>query len=199
MTLPKVTKTHRWDRKLISRVEALAQRTGRPVQHVLDDAVAIGLQQIEDQIDARMRAMTPAEAWEGFVGSQTPQEFWELSHEQGARTYYEAAAKYVRDLPNLFREEWATWGPGDFPDLDKLAFLLADYMEEQGAGIYQAWLGDMLLGEGATREEAIEAAVREYEEQGGYTDDPEREPHLFRSRDELVAKLDVSLAARDEE
>jgi len=179
-------------------VEDLARRTGRPVQHILDDAVTIGLEQIEEEIDAWMRTMTPAEAWEGFVGSQTPEEFWRISHEQGARTYYEAAERYARDLPNIV-DDWLGREPGDYPDLDKLASLLADYMEEQEAGVYQAWLGDMLLGEGATREEAIEAAVREYEEQGGYTDDPEREPHLFRSRDELVAKLDVSLAVRDEE
>lgn len=194
MTLPKVTKTHRWDRKLISRVEALAQRTGRPVQHVLDDAVAIGLQQIEDQIDARMRAMTPAEAWEGFVGSQTPQEFWELSHEQGATTYYEAATRYARDLPNIFREEWAEMEAGDYPDLNRVASLLADYMEEQEAGIYQAWLGDMLMGEGRTREEAIEAAVREYEAQGGYGEYP-----LLPSKEELLRRLDVAVTARDDQ
>lgn len=190
--LPRIMRTHRWDRELFARVEALAQRTGRPVQHVLDDAVALGLQQIEEQIDARMRAMTPAEAWEGFVGSQTPQEFWRLSYEQGARTYYEAAEKYVRDLPNTCREEWATWGPGDFPDLDKLASLLADYMEEQEAGIYQAWLGDMLMGEGGTREAAIEAAIQQYEAVDDYGEYP-RIP----SREELRRRLDVSLTVRE--
>lgn len=52
--------------------------------------------------------------------------------------------------------------------------------------VYQAWLGDMLLGEGATREEAIEAAVREYESQGGYGEYP-----LLPSREELLRRLDV--------
>lgn len=128
--LPRIMKTHRWDRNLFSRVEDLARRTGRPVQHVLDDAIEIGLKQIEEQIDARMRDLTPAEAWEGFVGSQTPQEFWELSHEQGARTYYEAAERYARDLPAIFREEWAEMEAGDYPDLDRVADLLARYLEQ---------------------------------------------------------------------
>lgn len=128
--LPRITKTHRWDRTLFARVEALAQRTGRPVQHVLDDAVALGLEQIEDQIDARMRDMTPAEAWEGFVGNQSPDEFWQISQEQGAQTYDEAAERYVRELPHMFRDEWATWQAGEFPDLSRLARLLARYLEE---------------------------------------------------------------------
>lgn len=128
--LPRITKTHRWDRTLFAWVEALAERTGRPVQHVLDDALTVGLEQIEAQIEARMRAMTPAEAWEGFVGNQTPEEFWRLSYEQGARTYHEAAERYVRELPQMCREEWATWGPDEFPDLDRLAELLAQYLKD---------------------------------------------------------------------
>lgn len=191
--LPKITKTHRWDRELIAKVESLAERTGRPVQHVLEDAVAIGLEEIEEQIASWMRDLTPAEAWEGFVGNQTPAECWQVSYEQGARTYYEAAERYVRDLPNIV-DDWLGREPGDYPDLDKLAFLLADYMEEQGAGIYQAWLGDMLMGEGRTREEAIEAAVREYEAVDEYGEYP-RIP----SREELISRLDVSLTVREDE
>lgn len=128
--MPKLTKTHRWPPELYARAADLARRTGRPVQHVLDDAVAIGLEQIEEEIDARMRAMSPAEAWEGFVGSQTPQEFWELSHEQGAATYAEAAQKYARDLPRLFRDWTDREAAGDYPDLDRLADLLARYLQD---------------------------------------------------------------------
>jgi len=57
------------------------------------------------------------------------------------------------------------------------------------AKFWQAWLSDMLMGEGATREEAIEGAVAEYERSIGYGD----EPHLFGSRDALVAALDVAV------
>jgi phosphomannomutase len=55
--------------------------------------------------------------------------------------------------------------------------------------IWQAWLSDMLMGEGATREEAIEEAVAEYEKSIGYGD----EPHVFGSRDALVAALAVAV------
>jgi hypothetical protein len=202
MTLPKITKTHRWDRKLIARVEDLAQRTGRPVQHILDDAITIGLAQIEERMGERMRTMTPAEAWEAYVGSQTPAEFWRISQEQGATTYYEAAERYARDLPQIFREDWAEMEPGDHPDLDRIAFLLAEYLEEHAPGVYQAWLGAMLMGEGPTEEAAIEAAVRLYEEtsgtESGYAES-EADVHLFKSREELVAKLDVSLTVREDE
>lgn len=54
--------------------------------------------------------------------------------------------------------------------------------------IWQVYLGDMLLGEGATKEEAVEVAVREYETQGGYGEYP-----LLESREELLRRLDVSL------
>ena len=55
--------------------------------------------------------------------------------------------------------------------------------------VWQAWLNDLLMGEGATREEAIHTAVAEYERSIGYGD----EPHLFADRDALVAALDVAV------
>lgn len=54
--------------------------------------------------------------------------------------------------------------------------------------IYEAWLGDALMGEGQTEQEAIDAAVAEYERSIGYGD----EPHLYADRAALVAALDVS-------
>ena len=53
--------------------------------------------------------------------------------------------------------------------------------------IWQAWLHDILLGEGATAEEAIEAAVAEYERAIGYGEDP----HLYANKEALVEDLDV--------
>lgn len=130
MALPKKTKTHRWDRQLIAQVEDLARRTGRPVQHVLDDAVTIGLEQIEDEIDNEMRELTAWEAWEGYIGSQSAEEFWQISQEQGTTTYAEAAEKYARDLPNMFRSEWIEMKAGKYPDLDRLAALFEECLEE---------------------------------------------------------------------
>src|SRR5690606_19693861 len=60
---------------------------------------------------------------------------------------------------------------------------------------WQAWIGGDLMGEGGTEEEAIEAAVREYEDAIGYGD----EPHLFANRDELEAALDVGIKDDEEE
>ncbi len=69
--------------------------------------------------------MTPGEAWEGFVGSQSTADFWAISMEQGARSYMEAATNYVNDIrtrwdPGVSEETWA-----DLPDL------LAAYLERQ--------------------------------------------------------------------
>lgn len=55
--------------------------------------------------------------------------------------------------------------------------------------MYRAWLGDMLLGEGNTREEAIEAAIQEYEQQAG--EPPYGDYPRFPSRDALIAALSV--------
>lgn len=82
-------------------------------------------------------------------------------------------------------------GQGAMSAVAEEIFRKALGVEEEDEGmkgmVYQAWLGDMLLGEGATREQAIEAAVREYEAQGGYGEYP-----LLRSREELISRLDVS-------
>lgn len=46
MTQAKVTMTHRWDPDQFAQVKELAGNTARPVQHVLDAAVAIGLRRL---------------------------------------------------------------------------------------------------------------------------------------------------------
>lgn len=56
---------------------------------------------------------------------------------------------------------------------------------------YQAWLGEMLMGEGATKEEAIEEAVREYEGQFAAGEAYNGYPG-FDSKEDFVAALDVS-------
>lgn len=61
--------------------------------------------------------------------------------------------------------------------------------------MYRAWLGDVFLALAATREAAVEAAIREYEFQAGepaYGEYP-----LIGSREELMAVLSVE--ACDEE
>lgn len=56
---------------------------------------------------------------------------------------------------------------------------------------YEVWLGNMLLASAASREEAVEAAVREYEHHGGYGEYP-----LFPDRDALIAALSVDKQGR---
>lgn len=53
---------------------------------------------------------------------------------------------------------------------------------------YKVWLGDVLLASAASREEAVEAAIREYETQGGYGEYP-----LFPDRDALLAAVEVNV------
>lgn len=50
----------------------------------------------------RLADMTPAEAWEGFVGSQTVKEFLEVSHAKGFTTIDAAVAAYIKDIPVMF-------------------------------------------------------------------------------------------------
>lgn len=56
---------------------------------------------------------------------------------------------------------------------------------------YKVWLGGMLLASVASREEAIKAAIREYEHHGGYGEYP-----LFPDRETLVAALSVDEQGR---
>jgi len=46
-----------------------------------------------------------AEIWAGFVGSQSPAEFMEVSRSKGYNTAEEAVAAYVRELPNMFPDD----------------------------------------------------------------------------------------------
>lgn len=52
---------------------------------------------------------------------------------------------------------------------------------------YRVWLGEMLLAAAATYESAVEAAIREYEQQAG--EPPYGEYPLFPSREDLLAAL----------
>lgn len=49
-----------------------------------------------------MTFRSAAEIWAGFVGSQTPQEFIEISRQKGYTTTEQAVAAYVRELPDMF-------------------------------------------------------------------------------------------------
>ena len=71
------------------------------------------------------RKMTAQEAWDAYVGSQTPEEFVELSREKGYTDVHEMCWDYVLELPQMFREEY-TEG-----QLAEIAELLEKYIEEE--------------------------------------------------------------------
>ncbi len=84
-------------------------------------------------------------------------------------------------LPHEDPEDASTWGPASPEHVDWAGL-------DANTNIrYQAWLGELLMGEGPTEEEAVEAAVAEYETSVGYGD----APHLYPDRETLVADLDV--------
>lgn len=59
------------------------------------------------------------QAWDGFVGSQTPEEFMRISREEGLNTVEAAVAAYIADIPNLFSmtDEERQAIPADLADL----------------------------------------------------------------------------------
>jgi hypothetical protein len=69
---------------------------------------------------------TPAQAWEGFVGSQTPQEFHELNVQQGIIDIDEMCTRYVAEVPSMF--QMSTDERRALPD--DLADLLAKYIRQ---------------------------------------------------------------------
>lgn len=50
--------------------------------------------------------LTPAEVWEGFVGSQTPAEFMEESNKKGLLTVSAAVEAYVKEIPQMFGQTY---------------------------------------------------------------------------------------------
>lgn len=79
---------------------------------------------IRDEI----RSLTHYQAWEGYVGSQTPVEFMRYSREDGHLTVEAATVAYANDLPNLFPDEC-----GDLTAEEKAAIAdrLAEFIESQ--------------------------------------------------------------------
>lgn len=72
-----------------------------------------------------MNRMTPPEAWEGFVGNQTPEEFMEVSRQKGFPNVTEASIAYVNDSPDMF-------GNVDQVERFDIALLLCAYIRAQG-------------------------------------------------------------------
>lgn len=77
---------------------------------------------IVDRYEAETRA------WEGFVGSHTPEEFMEISRDQGCVTAEDAVNDYVKSLPDLMGpdapkpgeplfDNESGWKADDLPDL----------------------------------------------------------------------------------
>lgn len=107
---------------------------------------------IEEWISERRRRameMTAGQAWEGFVGSQTPAEFIQISREQGHTTTEAAVVAYVQDVLNGHISQDVTYKPEsaatdeDRQEIerhgvnsgivlvpDNLADLLADYIRQ---------------------------------------------------------------------
>jgi hypothetical protein len=77
----------------------------------------------EETIMAQDR-MTPAQAWEGFVGSQTVADFMAYSRRNGRTTPAEAVTAYVADLSRMFPAENIT-----ADDQATIAPLLIAYIE----------------------------------------------------------------------
>lgn len=71
--------------------------------------------------------LTPAQAWEGFVGSQTPQEFMELSRQKGESNIEWAVADYVKDIPAMFGQPYTE------DELLDIAAALATFIREKGS------------------------------------------------------------------
>lgn len=67
--------------------------------------------------------MTPAQAWEGYVGSQTPQEFMEVSAQKGLADDW-AVHEYVKDLPAMFGQSYTD------DELIEIAGLLLAYIRQ---------------------------------------------------------------------
>lgn len=67
-----------------------------------------------------------AEIWQGFVGSQTPDEFMEISRQRGYVTAEEAVATYVRELPDMFPYDEIT---DQLPEIERG---LLRYLAEHG-------------------------------------------------------------------
>jgi hypothetical protein len=80
----------------------------------------------EGGLHMTMANLTPAQAWDGFVGSQTPQEFVEVSRQKGLLTVDDAVYAYVMDIPTMFQQEYTT------PELLGVNRLLCAYIREQG-------------------------------------------------------------------
>ena len=71
------------------------------------------------------RRISPQEAWDLYVGSQTPEEFVELSREKGIQDVEMMCLDYVQELPQMFREEYAEG------QLAEISRLLVEYIEKE--------------------------------------------------------------------
>lgn len=73
-----------------------------------------------------MRFSDAADAWDSWVGSQTPAEFMQISKDQGHATVEAAVADYVAAVPSIWPES-----KDQIPE--NLADLLQKFIEEYQA------------------------------------------------------------------
>lgn len=110
--------------------EAL-RRTSFEIRESITGIIVRNLQnspEIQTRMDggkALARSMSPGQAWDAYVGSQSPAEFWRISQEQGHATLEDACRAYAQDLPNMM-SDWTEQYP--VPDLDSVAELLAKHL-----------------------------------------------------------------------
>lgn len=74
----------------------------------------------------RFQKMQPHEYWEGFVGGQSPEDFMRYSREAGAATAEVAVKRYVKDLPDIFGEEYSA------KELEAIERGLVAYLKRNG-------------------------------------------------------------------
>lgn len=73
-----------------------------------------------------MSTMTASEAWDNYVGEQTPAEFLSESRAKGLTTIEDAVAAYVEEYPRT-TGDWTTWEDAGI-DPEELADLLTEYL-----------------------------------------------------------------------
>lgn len=78
-----------------------------------------------------MRTYSPQDAWDGFVGQQTPKEFMDFSPDPDC-TPEQAVAEYVDALKGYMRNDLIAAMPEPLTDeeIDALAAPLATYIRE---------------------------------------------------------------------
>lgn len=77
--------------------------------------------------------MTSQEIWEGFVGSQSVNEFVQISREKGISDYKDMAKQYSNDIPNIFGESYTQ------EEINDIANKLEEHIIKNVPPFYKVW------------------------------------------------------------